>query len=128
MEEKLSSPPRHSALACHARLPYTLRPDPSGSEASPPSLHDALPIYFENAPALTPSRGPHSLTATASPMGKKIERWAASPGDTSWKISCVLLPSTRLWPAMPVYLIHSALTRGVRKPPLLCIVIGVGRI
>src|SRR5436305_438248 len=29
---------------------------------------------------------------------------------------------------MPVYLVHSAVTHGVRKPPLLCIVIGVGRI
>src|ERR1017187_3774918 len=34
MEEKLSSPPRHSALACRARLPCTLRRDPWGSEAS----------------------------------------------------------------------------------------------
>src|SRR5438067_12592694 len=127
MEEKLSSPPRHSALACHARLPYTLRPDPSGSEASPPSLHDALPIYFENAPALTPSRGPHSLTATASPMGKKIEGWAGAPGPMAWKRSEERRVGTERWPAMPVYHIHYALTRGVRKPPLLCIVIGVGR-
>ena len=33
-------------------------------------------------------------------------------------------PDTRLWPAVPVYLIHSAVTRGVRKSPVLCIVIG----
>ena len=37
-------------------------------------------------------------------------------------------PETRLWPAVPVYLVHSAVTRGVPKPPVLCIVIGVGRI
>lgn len=33
-------------------------------------------------------------------------------------------PDTRLWPAVPVYLVHSAVTRGVPKPPVLCIVIG----
>jgi hypothetical protein len=33
-------------------------------------------------------------------------------------------PDTRLWPAVPVYLIHSALTHGVRKPPVLCIASG----
>jgi hypothetical protein len=37
-QKKLSSPPRHSALACRARLPYTLRRDPWASEASP-ALH-----------------------------------------------------------------------------------------
>ena len=26
---------------------------------------------------------------------------------------------TRLWPAVPVYLVHSAVTRGVPKPPVL---------
>jgi hypothetical protein len=34
MAEKLSSPPRHSALACRARLSCTLRRGPWGSEAS----------------------------------------------------------------------------------------------
>jgi hypothetical protein len=37
-------------------------------------------------------------------------------------------PDTRLWSAVPVYLVHSAVTRGVVKPPVVCVVIGVGRI
>jgi hypothetical protein len=67
MEEKLSSPPRHSALACRARLPYTIRRDPWGSEASHGLHRHRGGPNFKNAAALTPSRGLHSLTATASP-------------------------------------------------------------
>src|SRR5438309_10502419 len=61
-------------------------------------------------------------------MGKKIEGWAGTAGANVWKKVRVLLRKTRFWRAVPVYLIHSAATRAVRKPPLLCIVIGVGRI
>jgi hypothetical protein len=53
MEEKLSSPPRHSALACRARLPYTLRRDPWGSEASPGLHRHRGGPNFKNAPAVT---------------------------------------------------------------------------
>src|SRR5438270_867489 len=53
MEEKLSSPPRHSALACRARLPDTLRGDPCGSEASPALHRHRGGPNFKNAPALT---------------------------------------------------------------------------
>jgi hypothetical protein len=35
---------------------------------------------------------------------------------------------TRLWPAVPVYFVHSAVPHGVPKPPVFCIVIGVARI
>src|SRR6266567_892385 len=34
---------------------------------------------FQNAPARTQGKGLHSLTATASPMGKKMEGWAGAP-------------------------------------------------
>ena len=54
MEEKLSSPPRHSVLACRARLPDTLRGDPCGSEASPALHRHRGGPNFKNAPALTP--------------------------------------------------------------------------
>jgi hypothetical protein len=54
MEEKLSSPPRHSALACRARLPCTLRRHPWGSEASPALHRHRGGPNFKNAPALTP--------------------------------------------------------------------------
>jgi hypothetical protein len=53
-QKKLSSPPRHSALACRARLPYTLRRDPWGSEASPGLHRHRGGPNFKNAPALTP--------------------------------------------------------------------------
>src|SRR5207302_10260239 len=53
MEEKLSSPPRHSALACRARLPDTLRGDPCGSEASPALHRHRGGPNFKNAPAVT---------------------------------------------------------------------------
>src|SRR5438270_12617917 len=61
-------------------------------------------------------------------MGKKMVGRAQACGPVTGKKSLVLLPDNRFWPAVPVYLIHSAATRAVRKPPLLCIVIGVGRI
>src|SRR5437764_11560610 len=53
MEEKLSSPPRHSVLACRARLPDTLRGDPCGSEASPALHRHRGGPNFKNAPAVT---------------------------------------------------------------------------
>src|SRR5437763_12991978 len=61
-------------------------------------------------------------------MGKKIEGCAVAPGLPAGTKLCALPLHAGLPLSMPVYLIHSALTRGVRKPPLLCIVIGVGRI
>ena len=70
----------------------------------------------------------HSLTATASPKGKKMEggRGLLPPWDRrKFEFSA---PDTRLWPAVPVYLVHSAVTHGVPKPPVFCIVIGVARI
>jgi hypothetical protein len=68
---KIEFSPPNSALACRARLPCTLRRHPWGSEASPGLHRHRGGPNFKNAPALTPSRGLHSLTATASPMGKK---------------------------------------------------------
>src|SRR5947208_14169442 len=53
MEEKLTSPPRHSALACRARLADTLRGDPCGSEASPALHRHRGGPNFKNAPAVT---------------------------------------------------------------------------
>src|SRR5438270_12325583 len=52
MEEKLSSPPRHSALAWRARLPCTLCRDPWGSEASPGLHRHRGGPNFKNAPAV----------------------------------------------------------------------------
>ncbi len=48
------------------------------------------------------------------------------PGE--WRKVEFSSSDTRLWPAVPDYLVHSAVTRGVPTPPVFCIVIGVGRI
>jgi hypothetical protein len=53
MSEKLNSPPRPSALACRARLPYTLRRDPWASEASRALHRHRGGPNFKNAPAIT---------------------------------------------------------------------------
>src|SRR5438045_9638862 len=37
-------------------------------------------------------------------------------------------PTLGLWPAVPVYFVHSAVTRGVPKPPVLSLVLGGARI
>src|SRR6266567_3320069 len=128
-EEKLSFLPRHSALPAvpdyfvHSAVTHRV-PKPSRAlhrHRGGPNLK-MLPLSLR-AEVL------HSLTATASPMGKKMERWAEAPAPSGMeeKLSSPP-PDTRLWPAVPVYLVHSAVTRGVPKPPVLCVVIGVGRI
>src|SRR6266705_726468 len=79
MEEKLSSPPPTLGSDASARLLCTLRRDPWGSEPSRALHRHRGGPNLKNAPALTPGRGLHSVTATASPRGKKIEGWAGTP-------------------------------------------------
>ena len=69
----------------------------------------------------------HSLTATATPTGKKMEGGRGLLPPWHGRKVEFSSPDTRLWPVVPVYFVHSAVTRGVSKPPVFCIVIGVGR-
>ncbi len=63
----------------------------------------------------------------ASPRGKEIGReWGLRAGGLREK-SEILLPSVRLWPAVPVYFVHSVVSRGFTSLPVFCIVVGVGR-
>src|ERR1039458_9710682 len=83
MEEKLSSRPRHSALACRARLPCTLRRDPWGSEASRALHRHRGGPNLKMLPLSLRAEVLHSLTATASPRGKKMEGWVGAPAPIS---------------------------------------------
>src|ERR1035441_9646295 len=83
---------------------------------------------------------PHNLSlSNMFCLETRKSSWPAQ-GERKWRGGRGLLPpwdgrkiefsspSVLLWPAVPVYLVHSAVTRGVPKPPVFCIVIGVGRI
>ena len=85
MEEKLSSPPRHSALACRARLPCTLRRDPWGFEASRALHRHRGGPNLKMLPLSLRAEVLHSLTATASPRRKEIEGWVGAPARVACK-------------------------------------------
>jgi len=63
-----------------------------------------------------------------SPRGKKMEAWAAAPAPWHGRKIEFSSPDARPRLPLPVYFVHSAVTCGVAKASLLCIVIGVGRI
>src|SRR5258705_13539224 len=75
--------PRHSALACRACLPRTLRRDPWGSEASRVLHRHRGGPNLKMLPLSLRAEILHSLTATATPRGKKMEggRGLLPPGD-----------------------------------------------
>ena len=61
-------------------------------------------------------------------QGEKKSRgeWGLGPGGLQkFEFSS---PGVLLRPAVPVYFIHSVVTSGVRQPPHVLVVVGVGRI
>ena len=89
MEEKLSSPPRHSALACRARLPCTLRRDPWGSEASRALHRHRGGPNLKNAPALTQGRDSALTHSDGQPTEKRNRGvgGGSGPGGLQEKLS-----------------------------------------
>src|ERR1039458_3753962 len=92
MEEKLNSPPRHSALACRARLPCTLRRDPWGFEASRALHRHRGGPNLKMLPLSLRAEVLHSLTATASQNSATRSADCACPAVS---IHCLLASIAR---------------------------------
>src|ERR1017187_4293802 len=82
---EFSSPTLGSGLPCPSIC--TLRRDPWGSEASRALHRHRGRPNLKMLPLSLRAEVLHSLTATASPRGKKMEGWAGTPAPMGWKKS-----------------------------------------